>query len=260
MGRPSTVRAVPAGRDRRALAIVGEVMGLLDLRELCQGMLTALREVVPSDMSALSEVPADPPRTVSISEPQVPAALHAAFARYGGENPLARQHLRTRDGRAVRFSDVITRRELHHLDVYREVYLPLGVEYQIAFTLPSSSQRVLGVALSRSRRDFTAGERDLLNLVRPYLIQAYRNALEHTRLARGVSGRIALEDLGALGLTRRQAEMLRLIAMGRSDQDAAQELGISVRTAQKHLELAYRTLGVSGRSQASRAAWAAAGV
>ncbi len=235
-------------------------MGLLDLREFCQGMLAALREAVPSDICALNEVPADPPRTVSIAEPEVPAALHAAFARHGGENPLVRRHMRTRDGRAVRFSDVITRRELHHLDLYREVYLPLGIEYQIAFTLPSSSPRVLGVALSRSGRDFTAGERDLLNLVRPYLIQAYRNALEHTRLARGVSGRLALEDLGDLGLTRRQAQTLRLVAMGHSDQDAAQELGISVRTAQKHLELAYRTLGVSDRSQASRAAWATAGV
>jgi DNA-binding CsgD family transcriptional regulator len=230
-----------AGRDRRALAIVGEVMGLLDLREFCQGMLAALREAVPSDICALNEVPADPPRTVSIAEPEVPAALHAAFARHGGENPLVRRHMRTRDGRAVRFSDVITRRELHHLDLYREVYLPLGIEYQIAFTLPSSSPRVLGVA-------------------RPYLIQAYRNALEHTRLARGVSGRLALEDLGDLGLTRRQAQTLRLVAMGHSDQDAAQELGISVRTAQKHLELAYRTLGVSDRSQASRAAWATVGV
>ena len=235
-------------------------MGLLDLREFCQGMLAALREAVPSDICALNEVPADPPRTVSIAEPEVPAALHAAFARHGGENPLVRRHMRTRDGRAVRFSDVITRRELHHLDLYREVYLPLGIEYQIAFTLPSSSPRVLGVALSRSGRDFTAGERDLLNLVRPYLIQAYRNALEHTRLARGVSGRLALEDLGDLGLTRRQAQTLRLVAMGHSDQDAAQELGISVRTAQKHLELAYRRLGVSDRSQASRAAWATAGV
>jgi DNA-binding NarL/FixJ family response regulator len=46
--------------------------------------------------------------------------------------------------------------------------------------------------------------------------------------------------------------------MGHSDQDAASALGIGVRTAEKHLEHCYRTLGVSDRSQAARAAWAAA--
>lgn len=229
-------------------------MGLLELEELCEGLIVALRRSVPADMSALNEVPADPPQTISISDPEVPHEFHSAFARHAEENPLARHHLETRDGRAIRFSDLITRRELHRLDLYKNVYRPLGIEYQIAFTLPSSSRRVMGVALSRSDRDFTVSERDLLNLIRPYLIQAYRNALDHTRLSRSAGG-INLEALASLGLTRRQAEVLRLVAMGRSDQDAADELGIAPRTAQKHMQLAYRTLGVTERSQAARLAW-----
>ena len=62
----------------------------------------------------------------------------------------------------MRFSDLVTRRELHRLDLYREVYRPLGVEYQIAFTLPASPRQLLGISLSRATRDFTAIERDLL--------------------------------------------------------------------------------------------------
>jgi DNA-binding CsgD family transcriptional regulator len=64
--------------------------------------------------------------------------------------------------------------------------------------------------------------------------------------------------LRALGLTARQADVLCLVAMGHSDQDAAAALGIAVRTARKHLERCYRALGVSDRSQAARLAWAAA--
>lgn len=231
------------------------MIGLLELEEFCAGLLTALRRSVPADWSALHELPADLPRTVSLTEPAVPAELHLAFARYGLENPLVAYYLRTRDGRATRFSDLVTRRELHRLSLYREVYRLLGVEYQIAFTLPSASQRVLGVALSRGTRNFSASERDLLNLARPYLIQAYRNALAHTALASGAGRQILVADLCALGLTRRQAEVLRLVAMGHSDQDAATALGIAPRTAQKHLEHCYRTLAVSGRSQASARAW-----
>jgi DNA-binding CsgD family transcriptional regulator len=233
-------------------------MGLLDLEELCIGMLRALREAVPAEWCALNELPADLPRTISITEPPAPAHMHVAFARYGGENPLVQYHMQTYGGRATRFSDLITRRELHRLDVYRHVYRPLGVEYQIAFTLPSAAKRLLGIALSRGERDFTATERDLLNLVRPYLIQAYRNALAYTEMSAGAGRQIMLADLVALGLTRRQSEVLRLVAMGHSDQDAASALGISVRTAQKHLEHSYRTLAVGDRSQASKLAWAAA--
>lgn len=245
--------------DKRTLEIVGEVIGLLELKDLCRGMLRALREAVPAEWCALNELPANLPHTISLTEPPVPPEVHAAFAKYGLQNPLAAYYLRTSNGRAMRFSDLLTRRELHRLELYREVYTQLGVEYQIAFTLPSGSHQVLGIALSRGKRDFTATERALLNLVRPYLIQAYRNALAHTALARGAGRQIVLDDLTALGLTTRQAEVLRLVAMGRSDHDAAAALGIGVRTAQKHLEHCYRTLGVGDRSQAARLAWETTG-
>ena len=233
-------------------------MGLLDLDELCQGMLVTLRHAVPAEWCALNEVPADLPHTVSLTDPPVPEEFHLAFARHGTQNPIAAHFLGTGDGRATRFSDLVTRRQLHRLELYRDVYQPLRVEYQIAMTLPSTARRVLGVALSRSGHDFTATERALLNLTRPYLIQAYRNALAHTELSQGAGRQILVSDLRALGLTPRQAEVLRLVAMGSSDQDAATELGIGVRTAQKHLEHCYRRMGVDSRSQAARAAWAVA--
>jgi DNA-binding CsgD family transcriptional regulator len=251
----ATVFAMPVTLERRALAVVGEVIGLLDLDELCHGMIRALRQAVPAEWCSLNELPADLPHTVSLAYPEIPAELHVAFAEYALQNPLVDYYLRTKVGRAVRFSDLITRRELHRLDLYREVYEPLGVEYQIAFTLPSASQRVLGIALSRAKRDFTATERDLLNLLRPYMIQAYRNALAYTELARGAGRQIVLADLRPLGLTDRQAEVLRLVAMGRSDKAAADTLGIGIRTVQKHLEHCYRILEVSDRSRAAQLAW-----
>ncbi len=229
-------------------------MGLLDLDELCKGLVVALRGAVPTDMVAMNEVPPELPHTISISDPEVPEHLHMAFARHAAEDPLVARYAQTGDGRAVRISDVITRRQLHRLPIYREVYGPMGVEYQIAFTVPGSAKRFLGVALSRGARDFTAADRDLLNLARPYLIQAYRNAVEHTSLTAAGRG-IQLDDLTALGLTPRQANVLRLVAMGRSDRDAARELGIAPRTVQKHLENTYRHLGVSERSQAAAIAW-----
>jgi DNA-binding CsgD family transcriptional regulator len=249
-------RRIPSTTERRVLALIGDVMGLLDLEELFRGLIVSLREAVPADWCALHELPPELPHTLSLTEPPVPLEFHESFARLAFQNPLVEHYLRTRDGRATRFSDVVTRRELHRLDLYREVYKQLGVEYQISFTLPSDSQRILGVALSRSKRDFSTAERDLLNLARPYLIQAYRNALSHSQLQPEAGRQILITDLVALGLTRRQAETLRLVAMGQSDSDAAASLGIEVSTVHKHLQNSYRTLGVRSRSQAARAAWA----
>lgn len=240
------------------LALLGEVMGLLDLGELSHGLLHALRQAIPAEWCALNEVPAHRPDAISLTDPPVPAAFHQAFARYGHQNPIADYFLRTRDGRATRLSDLVTHRQLHQLDLYREVYRPLATEYQIAFTLPSGADRILGIALSRAKRDFTPTERDLLNVARPYLIQAYRNALAHTAVARAARLGIDTADLRALGLTPRQAEVLRLVAMGHSNQRAARALGIADRTAQKHLEHCYRILNVTTRAQAAQIAWGTA--
>jgi DNA-binding CsgD family transcriptional regulator len=246
---------VPSPPEKRILSVVGEVMGMLDLDELCQALVVALREAVPSEYCAMNEVPADVPGAVSLADPPIPASGHQLWVRYGHQNPLVQHFMHTRDGRATRFSDLLTRRELHRLEIYTAIYRELEVEYQIAFMLPSHANRVLGVALSRSRRDFTAAERDLLNLARPYLIQAYRNAVAYSRVSADGARSIAVADVERRGLTRRQAEVMRLVAMGRSDRDAATELGIGLRTAQKHLERAYRRLGVDNRSQAAQVVW-----
>ena len=59
------------------------------------------------------------------------------------------------------------------------------------------------------------------------------------------------EELPA-GLTAREADVLRLVAVGLSDADAAERLFLSVRTVNAHLRSIYRKLGVSSRAAAGR--------
>ena len=53
------------------------------------------------------------------------------------------------------------------------------------------------------------------------------------------------------GLTRREAEVLRLVAAGRSNRDIAAELVISEHTVARHLQNMFAKLGVSSRSAAT---------
>ncbi len=242
------------------LQLIGDTHGLLDLDEFRVELLAALGRVVPADWVSLNDLGPDPNEIVVLSDPEPPPDLLEAFARYAHQNPLVAYHSRTLDGRPWRFSDFVTPREFHALDLYTRVYAKLGVEHQIAFTLPTERGRVLGIALSRSDRDFTDAERDLLADARPFLIQSYLNAIRFTDVLRNPA---AIDSprrgrLMELGLTGRQADVLLLVATGASERTIAQRLGISHRTVQKHLERCYRQLGVSSRSQAAAIAWATA--
>jgi DNA-binding CsgD family transcriptional regulator len=242
------------------LQLIGDTHGLLELDEFRLELLAALARAVPSEWVSLNDIGPDPEDAIVIADPEPPADLIEPFLRYAHQNPLVAYHASTLDGRPWRFSDFLSRRELHELDLYKLVYAKLGVEYQIAFTLPNERGRVLGIALSRRDHDFTDSERDLLGDARPFLIQSYRNALRFTDVLRNPAAIDSprRDRLIALGLTGRQADVLLLIATGASERTAAERLGISHRTVQKHLERCYRQLGVSSRSQAAAIAWATA--
>lgn len=51
-------------------------------------------------------------------------------------------------------------------------------------------------------------------------------------------------------LSRRQAEILLLVAQGMTDKQAARELGLSPRTVEMHMALAFRALSCSNRTEA----------
>jgi DNA-binding CsgD family transcriptional regulator len=245
----------------RVLDLVGEVSALLELDELRDGLLTAIRTVVPCDYVSLNQVGPDPEQNWSIVEPTMPIQSMELFYRLADQNPLAERHLRTRDGRPYRISDVVTPEQFHHTDLYREFYAPIGIEYQISFALPSSGEEILAIALSRRETDFSDEERELLAVARPHLIQIYRNALHHSDvISRQLLRSAPFADqkpLQDLGLTPAQAKVLSLIAGGQSTSDIAGDLQISERTVQKHLQGVYRRLGVSDRSAAIHRAWQA---
>jgi DNA-binding CsgD family transcriptional regulator len=241
----------------RLLGLIADTHGLLDIDELRRGLLEAICSAVPADYISLNDVSPDPAQTVAIVRPEMSAGAVRAFAELAHENPLVQRYLRTRDGRVYRFSDVVSRRQLHALRIYQEFYRPLGVEHQLAFTLPSSSGRILAIALCRCERDFSDDERDLLERARPFLIQAYRNALAHERARAGADAdpTVILTRLRAAGLTAREAQVLRLSALGRSNRDAGAMLGISERTVAKHLQRCFAKLGARNRSEAAGFVW-----
>jgi DNA-binding NarL/FixJ family response regulator len=57
------------------------------------------------------------------------------------------------------------------------------------------------------------------------------------------------------GVTRREAEVLRLVAAGKSNKDIAAELHLSPRTVAHHIDSIFTKLGVSSRAAATAYAY-----
>ncbi|HEY1855159.1 MAG TPA: LuxR C-terminal-related transcriptional regulator [Solirubrobacterales bacterium] len=241
----------------RLLDLIGDVHGLLELEEFRHGLMAALRRAVPADWASINEVGPEPGDHWELVEPRLPASAHETFGRLMHQNPLiAHMTSGPRPGAPLRLSDVCSRREFQALQIYDELYGPLGLEHQLAFTLPQEPPRLLGVALSRRHADFTDAERDLLARARPFLIQGYRNAVAFEReRERGRDAAGMLAALQGCGLTPREAESLALVARGASSAAAAARLGVGARTVDKHLQHAFAKLGVSSRSAAAARAW-----
>jgi len=97
---------------------------------------------------------------------------------------------------------------------------------------------------------------------RPTMLQAIkravsqRNAWSRTLLRRVRLMTPAREGavVGGVWLTVRQQEILRRLAVGRSNEDMAEELGISVETVRQHMKQVLQKTGSEDRTQA--ALWA----
>jgi DNA-binding CsgD family transcriptional regulator len=186
-----------AGQDSILRAVRGVSM-VEELNDFGPAVLEQVDALIPSDLASFNEVDPLAERAVVVARPYgiTPDQLEV-WQRWAHQNPALMHVLRTGDGSARRLSDFLTLDELHQLDLYRYVYGPLGVEYQLSTALPAPRPTVLGIALNRHGNDFSDAEVALLDALRPHLVQAYRHAqliTEHRRALEGVAG--ALEQEG----------------------------------------------------------------
>jgi DNA-binding CsgD family transcriptional regulator len=181
-------------RDRDVRALLGVVEVLADpcsLEELRQRSVDAMQTVVRSSLTAWNEVD---PSTGHLSTPVVWPPLSEQlrgrfeataeiFAANAGQHPVLQYFLKTGDGRPRAISDFCSQDEFHRTSLYQEFYRPLGVEDQIALQLPAATS-VIAITLHQEWQVFTERERLVLNLLRPHLVQGYRNAQAYQRLER----------------------------------------------------------------------------
>jgi DNA-binding CsgD family transcriptional regulator len=156
--------------------------------------LRALVSVVPFDVGSFNEIDPDVPLAVFSALPDdtrdAPPADLDDFGRLVQQNPILQHQQATADGSARRLSDFMSPEELHGLELYQRVYKPRGVEFQVAVGLTAKAPLIIAFALNREHEDFSDEEVDLLDHLRPHLIQGYRNVQAMAAL-RSIDGALA---------------------------------------------------------------------
>jgi DNA-binding CsgD family transcriptional regulator len=160
-----------------ALAFVREAGRVPDSGAFREYVLEELPRLVPSTLISYNDISPDGDPLLLLNPRDAwTEQRQRDFIRLAGEHPLIDHYLRTGDPRPVKISDFMGRREFHGTELYRTVYGPMGVEFQIAVTLPAAPGAVVGIALNRDRKDFGERDRAMLALLRPHLAQLRRDA------------------------------------------------------------------------------------
>jgi DNA-binding CsgD family transcriptional regulator len=172
------------------------------------------------------------------------------FWEHYARSPMCSYPDRGGDLRSITMlSDFSSARQWHSTGMYSDVMRPLHVEDMLMLCLPApfavTSDPGRATGPGRTLRlifyrgpgpGFTERDRALLALLRPHLHEAYADA-ERRRA-------------GSPQLTTRHWELLRLIAAGHTNAQAARRLGITEGTVRTHLENIYGRLQVSSRTAA----------
>jgi DNA-binding CsgD family transcriptional regulator len=150
--------------------------------------LQELIRLVPSDVSSWNRITL---ATGAVEHEAVPAHAEprGAFeevAPTAVRHPLLGPHaacLRP----AVRLSDVVEPRRLHHSELYGELLHPSGADYAISISVRPRRSEAVVFALGRHELQFSERDRDVLNLARPAVQEAMRVVEARARLVRALA-------------------------------------------------------------------------
>src|SRR5580704_9317581 len=157
--------------DRFALALFGPGT----VAELRRRALSGLAELVPADVLMWDGVDLGTRvvrHEVIPADAESPGAFKAIVGGASG-HPLLSAHAAPR--------------RLFHSELYGDLLHPSGVEYAIAIGVRAERGEMVVAGLGRSERQFSERDRDVLDLARPVLEAALRDAGARERLVRALA-------------------------------------------------------------------------
>ena len=144
-----------------------------------------------------------------------------------------------------RASDIREEDTFTDSSLYKAIYEPQNIYYGIQAIMVAREKKLglLGIFRSKEEGDFTERDVFVINTLLPHL--EYKLAMFKENI--GIGGQSKLADFSAFDLTKKELEIVQLIAEGKTSKELAESLYISKSTLDKHLYNIYRKFNVKGR-------------
>jgi DNA-binding CsgD family transcriptional regulator len=181
------------GGYERAVRLLPDLYRARTLESLPKHIVDLMPGLIPADSYAYNETNFAHRRFTTLMDPLPDECglrdLNGTLARLMHQHPMV-QHNRHSDQRALKLSDLVSRKQFHRLELYDAAYRPARIEYLMTGGFPvSPAGDIVTLGFGRTAIDFSEEERDLLNFLRPHLTQAYRNAEAMTTFQSQVESR-----------------------------------------------------------------------
>ena len=210
---------------------------------VCAAVTTVLEKTI-GGLSNAATLRGNQVLDCALSEPELAAPMHEMtplivqfHPRFGATELV---------GQVVGISDFLSRSTWHRNELHQVARPRLRVEDDLGVRVLLREGRIFCACVTRDTRTFRPEDRAIFSLLLPHL----RTLLDPPAAPEGNGP----SRLGALGLTRREQEVLYWVSEGKSNVEVAGVLGIAAGTVKRHLENLYAKLGVETRHGAARRA------
>lgn len=182
-------RSVPAHTQEEtppALDVLGGILGALydlnrhrDANTLAQKTVSVVPRIIACDSAIFARIE---PSTRSCSIAAWPEGVFDAVDQdeairlHQHDHPLFAHFAVRRDAKAWSLHDFVPRATFQRSPLYRSLYRPLGIEFQLLMMVPYPDRAPRVLVLNRRLTPFSEQDRQLLELLWPHLAQAVRSS------------------------------------------------------------------------------------
>lgn len=171
------------------------------------------------------------------------------FAEYEAKYELLRWDPKTNNGLPFQRSNYFTHREFLQTDVYSELFKPFGIDDHCSVNITGGDNEVAYFGIERSGGTaFSQNEMQLLAIAQSLLGSARRLAIAREDQPHAITKPAALVRAG---LSSREADVLSLLADGKTNEEIAIILGIGVYTVKDHVKKIFFKTGCPNRLSAT---------
>ncbi|HET7715746.1 MAG TPA: LuxR C-terminal-related transcriptional regulator [Bauldia sp.] len=245
-----------ASEDYRKVLAAIEILGRdVDQATFPERALDAIAAAIDVDMVSYNEIDLSTGGNRFLLKPNI-AELgpddprYPRFVRRFGNHPILAHQLSRQPRMRPDLGQFLER--IRMLGMVGNCCGDAELRLNLGLTVEDAATRRIGISLNRGVRDFDPNDAARLEVLRPHIVAAYRNALTVAARTRVTAASASAIRVDGLPLTRRENEVLYWVSMGKTNEEVSAIIGAKPMTVKKHLEHIYDKLGVPNRTAAAR--------